>query len=179
MKKRLVELTLATMITVASFTGCGKSQEATAAQETTHMEVIAETAEPETESQTKQANDMVYLDEYALPKWEAPDEVCQMLDNGAVFFENTELPDMPLNDRQGKIYIEMCICQVDDITTGEGHILNYFDERWNYVNVGDMPGYDLQNGDIVVKYYIYNPDSNAEDDIIDEYSVFVTDAYRK
>lgn len=174
MKKRLFEITLAAIITTGIFTGCGKSQAMqTAATETTVMETIAETesqtAEPETEPQTEPEK-MVYTDDYTVP---VPDEVFNMLDNGAILFDNSELSEIPLNDRQGKTYIELCVVQVKDIETGEGKILNSFDEYRSYCYIGDMPEYDLQNGDIIAKYFVYNPQSNAEDDIIKEYSMIV------
>ena len=174
MKKKMMRTALTAMIAVAAFTGCGKSQEATAVPETTAVETIAETepqtAEPETEQEAQEPENIVYTDSFPVP---LPEEVFNMLDNGAILFGTEEMDDIQLNDRQGKTYIELDIVQVKDIKTGEGTILNSFDEDRNYCCVGDMPEFNLQSGDIVAKYFVYNPLSDAEDDIIDEYSVIV------
>lgn len=167
MKKKIVEIILLVMAT-ATFAGCGNA--AQKPQEEIEQITQEEIQEPK----------MIYLDDYVLPEWEAPEEVKQIMDTEEfVFFENCQLSEIGIDDRGGAYFIELCIAQVEDIETGEGRILNYWSSENNYIYVGDMPEMNLQDGDIVAKYYIYNPDTDIEDDIINEYSVFITDTYRK
>ena len=74
-----------------------------------------------------------------------------------------DLPAEVLQDRNGKLIIERVIGIVDDVETGDGHTLNK-DPNCQYICYKRVPGISV--GTIVCTYYIYNPDTNYEDDIM-------------
>lgn len=86
-------------------------------------------------------------------------------------YDSSELTLEILHNRNGKIIIEKCIGEV--ITTrGDGMVLNSEEEYFiNYARIED-----IKVGDIVLTYFVYNPDTNAEDDIIERFDYVIDEA---
>lgn len=68
-----------------------------------------------------------------------------------------------LSNRNGKLIIERVVGIVTDVEKGDGEVL-YGDPYYNYISYKDVP--DISNGNIICSYFIYNPDTNYEDDIL-------------
>ena len=70
---------------------------------------------------------------------------------------------------QNNLYIERCIGIVTNKERdGDGKILNTADPVYNYISYKDS-GLDYTDGTIIVTYCIYNPATNACDDVIDRF----------
>ena len=70
-----------------------------------------------------------------------------------------------LEGRDGKLIVERIVGEVLD-SDGNGRVLNVPDGEEFYIH------YDMEKflvGDIVVSYCIYNPDSNAPDDVLERF----------
>ena len=78
-------------------------------------------------------------------------------------YNTDELTTDILENRNGKIIIEKTIGKV---TTKEkdGVILNTKDKYYNYISYSKVD--DAEVGDIILTYFIYNPDTNYYDDIL-------------
>lgn len=66
-------------------------------------------------------------------------------------------------NRQGKLIIERCIGEVIDANTGDGCVLGG-DPEYNYISYMDVP--NIQNGDVICTYFVYNTESSEPDDIL-------------
>lgn len=79
----------------------------------------------------------------------------------AEIIDSTELTLEALQNRNGKLIIERVIGEVDNASTGAGHVL---DNANYYISYESVP--NIANGNIICTYLIYNPDNNYEDDIM-------------
>ena len=75
-----------------------------------------------------------------------------------------------LVNRNGNILIERTIGQVLN-ENGDGLILNTDDDYYNYISYRSVK--DAQVGDIILTYFIYNPDTSYEDDILDRFDYII------
>ena len=73
-------------------------------------------------------------------------------------------------NEDGKIIIEKVIGQVLD-SKGNGKVLNTDDEYFNYISYKYVKG--ARVGDVILSYFIYNPDTNGEDDILDRFDYII------
>lgn len=92
-------------------------------------------------------------------------EIVAELDMVQVFDTSEYSADM-LRNRDGKIMIEECI----GVVTGTaldgslcGKILNCGNPEYDYIG---YRGIDAEIGDVILSYFIYNPDTEFEDDIL-------------
>lgn len=113
-----------------------------------------------------------------LEEFAAPEDVCifteyepgsvdfyrQLVENLELveIYDSSELTYEMLQERDGKIIIEECIGMVTDKTTGAGKVLNT--SEGYYINYSQVDG--INDGTIILTYFIYNPDTNYEDDIL-------------
>jgi len=81
-------------------------------------------------------------------------------------FDTSEYSADMLRNRDGKIMIEECI----GVVTGTaldgslcGKILNCGNPEYDYIG---YRGIDAEIGDVILSYFIYNPDTEFEDDIL-------------
>jgi hypothetical protein len=77
--------------------------------------------------------------------------------------DTSELTFDMLQNRDGKIIIEECIGIVTS-HDGDGKILNIDDDIYNYISYRCVE--DSQVGDVILTYFIYEPNNNFEDDIL-------------
>lgn len=90
------------------------------------------------------------------------DEIIQDLDIVQIV-DSSDLAMDALKNRKGKIIIEQCIGIVTS-RKGDGKILNGNDLEYDYINYSCVE--DVNVGDIILTYFVYNPDNNVPDDII-------------
>lgn len=76
-----------------------------------------------------------------------------------------------LQNRKGNIIIEKCLGKVID-SKGSGYLLNPTDPDHDYISYASISKANV--GDIVETYFIYNPETNIEDDIIFRFD-YITD----
>ena len=72
--------------------------------------------------------------------------------------------------KNGIIIIEKIIGVVLN-SKGDGKILNTDDEQYDYISYRCVDG--VKSGDTIITYFIYNPENNAEDDIIERFDYIV------
>lgn len=72
-----------------------------------------------------------------------------------------DLTSEMLTSRNGKLIIEQAVGIVTDEKTGAGHLL---EDPSYYISYRRVNG--VQKGDIICTYFVYNPDSDYEDDIL-------------
>lgn len=77
-----------------------------------------------------------------------------------------------LNNRNGKLIIERTVGTVTEAKDGSGRIL-YGDPRYAYINYKQVDG--ISNGDVICSYFIYNPDTNYEDDVLMRFDYIIED----
>lgn len=82
------------------------------------------------------------------------------------FYETSELSSDILQNRNGKVIIERCVGVVtsDD---KDGRILDFSDAIHNYISYAGVKS--AKKGDKIVTYFVYNPRTNYEDDILERY----------
>ena len=68
-----------------------------------------------------------------------------------------------LQNRDGKIIIEKVIGKVTTDNL-DGEVMNVGKNMHNYISYRCVEG--AKNGDVVLTYFVYNPFTNAEDDVI-------------
>lgn len=83
--------------------------------------------------------------------------------------DSSDLSLKKLENRKGKIIIEKCIGVVDS-SNGDGKILNCADSDC-YISYKDVENY--QKGDIILTYFVYNPDTNYTDDILQRFDYII------
>ncbi len=83
-------------------------------------------------------------------------DVIEVIDSFNLSLDNLE-------NRNGKIIIEQCIGIVEN-ENGDGRILNCADPDYSYISYRSVE--DIQKGDIILTYCIYNPDTNFVDDVM-------------
>lgn len=83
--------------------------------------------------------------------------------------DSSDLNLKKLENRKGKIIIEKCIGVVDS-SNGDGKILNCVDSDC-YISYKDVENY--QKGDTILTYFVYNPDTNYTDDILQRFDYVI------
>lgn len=78
-----------------------------------------------------------------------------------------------LQNRDGKIIIEKVICKVTTDNL-DGEVMNIGKNMHNYISYKRVEG--AKKGDVVLTYFVYNPFTNAEDDVIIR-TDFIIDGY--
>lgn len=100
------------------------------------------------------------------PKANEPDYYAHAESLGLIeIYDSPDLTMEMLEGRNGKIIIERAIGVVTDIETGEGYIIGYPEF---YISYEDLvsENENVQNGNVVCSYFVYNPGTNYCDDII-------------
>ncbi len=82
------------------------------------------------------------------------------------FYETSELNSDVLQHRNGKVIIERCVGVVIS-NVKDGKILNTANTAHNYISYTGVKG--AEKGDKIVTYFVYNPKTNYEDDILERY----------
>lgn len=90
-------------------------------------------------------------------------EIIQIYDSEDLTFEM-------LQNRKGKIIIEKCIGIVTD-DKGNGKLLNCKNPEYNYISYKCVPKANF--GDVILTYFVYNPDNNIEDDIMERFDFII------
>lgn len=83
--------------------------------------------------------------------------------NKIQIIDSADLTMEDLQNRNGNIIIEKCIGTLLD-ADGNGKVLNYADPDYYYISYKSVANANI--GDIIMTYFIYNPDNNIEDDIL-------------
>ena len=78
-------------------------------------------------------------------------------------YDSADLTGDILENRNGKIIIEMVIGEVLD-DEYNGRVLNPANPDFDYISYSSVEG--IYAGDIILTYFIYNPDNNYVDDIM-------------
>lgn len=78
-------------------------------------------------------------------------------------YDTNELNTKTLTNRNGKIIIEKVIGKVINDNL-DGKILNCIDENHDYISYKNVSG--VKKNDTVLTYFIYNPSSNEQDDVL-------------
>lgn len=92
-------------------------------------------------------------------------------------YRSYELTPEILTNREGTIIVEEIIGKCINEKTGDGFELGKELEYYNYISYKDVKG--VKAGDVVCSYFIYNPDNNFEDDIIERYDFIVDRAAKR
>ena len=92
-------------------------------------------------------------------------------------YDSSELTLELLINRNENLIIEKCIGEVIN-SEGNGRVLNgnydgNFDSEYYYINYSSVEGADT--GDIILTYFIYNPDTNYDDDILLRFDYIIDD----
>lgn len=85
-------------------------------------------------------------------------------------YDSSELTLEMLQNRDGKIIIEKCIGVVEN-SDGDGRVLNCADPDYYYISYRSVE--DFQEGDTILTYFIYNPDTNYTDDILERFDYVI------
>ena len=90
-------------------------------------------------------------------------------------YDTGELTAEIIEGRDGAILIERTIGVVLN-EDGDGRILNTDDEYYNYISYNSVE--DVYPGDVILTYFIYNPDTDYIDDILLRFD-YVIDTQRE
>lgn len=90
------------------------------------------------------------------------DNIIKDIDTVKIYNTN-ELTNEILTNRNGKIIIEKVIGEVENNNL-DGKILNCIDKNHDYISYKSVE--KVEKGNIVLTYFIYNPLSNIEDDVL-------------
>lgn len=85
-------------------------------------------------------------------------------------YDSADLTMEMLQHRNGKIIIEKCIGIVTD-DNGNGKLLNCRNPEYYYISYKSVKNANF--GDVIVTYFVYNPDNNIEDDIIERFDFII------
>lgn len=93
----------------------------------------------------------------------------------AKVYDSSDLSVEKIENRDGKLIVERCICYVEKFDNGEGFgtILNCFSKDYAYIHFEKM-GEPLHKGTIVVTYLVYNPNTKLVDDVIEVYDFVIS-----
>lgn len=83
--------------------------------------------------------------------------------NTIEIYDSSELSHNILTRRDGKIIVEKVIGTVENYKL-DGKILNCHADNGDYISYKRVDG--AKKGDKIVTYFIYNPFTNAEDDVM-------------
>lgn len=75
-----------------------------------------------------------------------------------------------LQNRKGTVIIEKVIGVVND-KDGNGKVLNAKNPDYFYISYKSVPKADV--GDVILTYFMYNPDNNIEDDIMERFDFII------
>lgn len=144
MRKKFLVLSMITMVATEVFSGCN-----TKAVEPVKVEAAEKSVEADS------------LDFYR----ELSEEigVIEIIDSADLSLEDLE-------NRKGKIIIEKCIGVVEN-SDGDGRVLNCADPDYYYISYRSVE--DFQEGDTILTYFIYNPDTNYADDILERFDYVI------
>lgn len=144
MRKKFLVLSMITMIAAGVFSGCN-----TKAVEPVKVEAAEKSVE------------VGSLDFYR----NLSDEIgtIEIIDSADLSLEDLE-------NRKGKIIIEKCIGVVEN-SDGDGKVLNCYDSNYDYISYRSVE--DFQEGDTILTYFIYNPDTNYTDDILERFDYVI------
>lgn len=144
MRKKFLVLSMITMVATGVFSGCN-----TKAVEPVKVEAAEKSVE------------VGSLDFYR----ELSEEI------GAIeIVDSADLSLEDLENRKGKIIIEKCIGVVEN-SDGDGRVLNCVDPDYYYISYRSVE--DFQEGDTILTYFIYNPDTNYADDILERFDYVI------
>lgn len=82
-----------------------------------------------------------------------------------VLYDSSELTQEVLTHRQGTVIMERCIGLVTNGQTGDGEVLNAADPEYAYISYASADA-AYRDGTVMLTYFLYNPESNAADDIL-------------
>lgn len=167
MKKKFILLSL--VLSGTLLIGCtGKTADATE-EIPLELEIVEQQAEIPTSTENlleEQVEEKAAVEEGSL-------EFYQMLseDLGIIeIYDNSDLTLEMLQNRDGKIIIEKCIGIVTS-PDGDGMVLNYEDAEHYYINYSGVE--NIREGTVILSYFIYNPDTNYEDDILERFDYVI------
>lgn len=154
MKKNFI-LMLLSMVLVGSFlSGCtGKS--------TVNAEEKITSAAAQTETETEKSYKEGSLEFYQ--------QLAEDL-NIVEIYDSNDLTLEMLQNRNGKIIIEKCIGKVTS-PEGDGIVLNYDDAEHYYICYSGVE--NIREGAVILTYFVYNPDTNYEDDILERFDYVI------
>lgn len=84
-------------------------------------------------------------------------------------YDASELSAEVLENRDGIVIVERCIGFVTDKTTGDGKVLNAYDDDYDYISYRSVTDQKYYDGTVFISYMIYNPENNYIDDITERY----------
>lgn len=105
----------------------------------------------------------VYKNSYNVAQVEFCDKLIKDTYKTEVIYDTNELTTETLTNRNGKIIIEKVIGKVTNDSL-DGKILNCIDEEHDYICYKNVSG--AKKNDTVLTYFIYNPSSNEQDDVL-------------
>lgn len=144
MRKKFLVLSMITMVATGVFSGCN-----TKAVKPVKVEAAEKSVE------------VGSLDFYR----ELSEEI------GAIeIVDSADLSLEDLENRKGKIIIEKCIGVVEN-SDGDGRVLNCANPDYYYISYRSVE--DFQEGDTILTYFIYNPDTNYTDDILERFDYVI------
>lgn len=144
MRKKFLVLSMITMVATGVFSGCD-----------------TKTVEPVKVEAAEKSVEVGSLDFYR----ELSEEI------GAIeIVDSADLSLEDLENRKGKIIIEKCIGVVEN-SDGDGRVLNCADPDYYYISYRSVE--DFQEGDTILTYFIYNPDTNYTDDILERFDYVI------
>lgn len=144
MRKKFLVLSMITMVATGVFSGCN-----------------VKTVEPVKVEAAEKSVEVGSLDFYR----ELSEEI------GAIeIVDSADLSLEDLENRKGKIIIEKCIGVVEN-SDGDGRVLNCADPDYYYISYRSVE--DFQEGDTILTYFVYNPDTNYADDILERFDYVI------
>lgn len=169
MKKNFI-LMLLSMVLVGSFlSGCTGKTTANAEENFTSAAAQTETETPETETETTEAEEPETEETYKEGSLEFYQQLAEDL-NIVEIYDSNDLTLEMLQNRNGKIIIEKCIGKVTS-PEGDGIVLNYDDTEHYYICYSGVE--NISEGAIILTYFVYNPDTNYEDDILERFDYVI------
>lgn len=144
MRKKFLVLSMITMVATGVFSGCN-----------------IKAVEPVKVEAAEKLVEVGSLDFYR----ELSEEIgaIEIVDSAGLSLEDLE-------NRKGKIIIEKCIGVVEN-SDGDGRVLNCADPDYYYISYRSVE--DFQEGDTILTYFIYNPDTNYTDDILERFDYVI------
>lgn len=120
-------------------------------------------------------NAIIMIDNYTEFDEIVMSQVSEKYDNVIKLYDSSRLSLDTIENRNGSVIVERCICYVDTYNDGDGSatILNAFDEDYSYMHYSGLSE-EINVGTIVVSYFVYNPDTNYVDDTTDIYDFVLT-----
>ena len=92
--------------------------------------------------------------------------------NTMEIYDNSEMTEEILTNRNGKIIVEKIIGEVTNYKL-DGKILNCNSNNKGYINYERVDG--AKEGDKILTYYIYNPFTNEQDDVLTRLDFIIDD----